>query len=45
MDFETIEDIIAYAVEKEREAAEFYETLSKKEEFSVAKKTFADFAL
>lgn len=45
MDFKTIEDIIAYAVEKEREAAEFYETLSKKEEFSVAKKTFADFAL
>jgi len=45
MDFKTIEDIIAYAVEKEREAAEFYETLSKKEEFSAAKKTFADFAL
>ena len=45
MDFETIEDIIAYAVEKEREAAEFYENLSKNEEFSVAKKTFAEFAV
>jgi rubrerythrin len=45
MDFKTIEDIIAYAVEKEREAAEFYETLSRKEAFSVAKKTFAEFAL
>ena len=45
MDFETIEDIIAYAVEKEREAAEFYENLSKNEEFSVAKQTFAEFAV
>jgi rubrerythrin len=45
MDFKTIEDIIAYAVSKEREAAEFYETLSKNEEFSVAKKTFAEFAI
>jgi len=44
MDFKTMEDIVAYAVEKEREAAEFYETLSKNEEFSVAKKTFAEFA-
>jgi len=45
MDFKNLEDIVAYAVEKEREAAEFYETLSKNEEFSVAKKTFAEFAL
>jgi len=45
MDFKTIDDIIAYAVAKEREAAEFYETLSKHEEFSVAKKTFAEFAI
>jgi len=45
MDFETIEDIITYAVAKEREAAEFYENLSKNEEFSVAKKTFAEFAI
>ena len=45
MDFKTIEDVIAYAVEKEREAAEFYENLSKNEEFSVAKKTFAEFAV
>ena len=44
MDFKTMEDLVAYAVEKEREAAEFYETLSKNEEFSVAKKTFAEFA-
>ena len=44
MDFATIEDIIAYAVEKEKEAAEFYENLSKNEEFSVAKKIFAEFA-
>ena len=45
MDFKKIDDIIAYAVEKEREAAEFYENLSKNEEFSVAKKTFAEFAV
>ena len=45
MDFKTLEDIVTYAVEKEREAAEFYETLSKNEKFSVAKKTFAEFAL
>ena len=45
MDFKTMGDLIAYAVEKEREAAEFYETLSQNETFSVAKQTFAEFAL
>ncbi len=45
MDFKTMGDIVAYAVEKEREAAEFYENLSQNETFSVAKKTFAEFAL
>ncbi len=45
MDFKTMGDIIAYAVEKEREAAEFYETLSRNESFSVAKQIFAEFAI
>ena len=44
MDFKTMGDIIAYAVEKEREAAEFYEMLSKNEEFSVARQIFEEFA-
>jgi rubrerythrin len=45
MDFKTMGDLIAYAVEKEREAAEFYEMLSKNEKFAVAKKIFAEFAV
>jgi rubrerythrin len=46
MHFENLEAIIDFAIEKEREAAEFYETVSKDEEdFSGSKKMFAEFAM
>ena len=46
MHFENIAAIIDFAIEKEREAAEFYESLSKKgEDFSGSKKMFAEFAI
>ena len=46
MNFEDIEAIIDFAIEKEREAAEFYESISKDEEdFSGSKKMFAEFAV
>ena len=44
MSFNSVEEIIAYAVGKEKEAVEFYEGLSQKESFSAAKTTFEDFA-
>ena len=46
MNFEDIEAIIDFAIEKEREAAEFYESISKDEEdFSGSKQMFAEFAV
>jgi rubrerythrin len=46
MHFENIAAVIDFAIEKEREAAEFYDSLSKKEEdFSGSKKMFAEFAI
>ena len=46
MHFENIAAIIDFAIEKEREAAEFYDSLSKTEEdFSGSKKMFAEFAI
>ena len=45
MHFENIEDIIDFAIEKEREAAEFYQKISNDEEdFSGSKKMFEEFA-
>ncbi len=44
MHFETFEEIMDYAVEKEKEAAAFYDDLSKQEAFSGAKEIFQDFA-
>ena len=45
MHFENIEEIIDFAIEKEREAAEFYQKISNDEEdFSGSKKMFAEFA-
>ena len=44
MIFNSFEDIMEYAVNKEKEAAEFYERLSREESFSGAKKTFEEFA-
>ena len=46
MHFENLEAIVDFAIEKEHEAAEFYDNLSKNEEdFSGSKKMFAEFAI
>ena len=46
MNFENLEAIVDFAIEKEREAAEFYDNISKKEEdFSGSRKMFAEFAI
>lgn len=44
MDFTSLEDIINYAIEKEKEAVAFYEEASEQESYSGAKKTFQEFA-
>ena len=44
MYFESIEEVIDYAIEKEKEAVVFYEEISQQEPFTGAKKTFAEFA-
>ncbi len=45
MQFENLEDIVDFAIEKEREAAAFYQHISDNEEdFSGSKKMFAEFA-
>ena len=45
MNFENLEEIIDFAIEKEREAAAFYQKISKDEEdFSGSKQMFAEFA-
>ena len=45
MNFKNIEEITDFAIEKEREAAAFYERISKDEEdFSGSKQMFAEFA-
>jgi len=44
MAFESIQEILDSATEKEREAVAFYTDISKKEIFARTKKTFEDFA-
>ena len=44
MNFESVDEIIRFAIEKEIEAAEFYEECSTQEPFSGAKETFESFA-
>jgi rubrerythrin len=44
MSFQSVEDIVRFAVEKEREAVAFYEDASRQEKYSGAKKLFEDFA-
>ena len=44
MSFGSVEEIIAYAIEKEEEAVAFYTELSQNETFSGAKDAFKDFA-
>jgi len=44
MDFNSIDDILDFAIEKEIEAAEFYEDISEKEGFRDKKEMMRDFA-
>ena len=44
MNFNSVEEIINYAIEKEKEAVQFYEEISQQETFSGARKTFEGFA-
>lgn len=44
MHFQSFEEIISYAVEKEKEAAQFYRDMSRQEPYAGAKKTFEEFA-
>jgi rubrerythrin len=44
MSFESFEEVVLYAIEKEKEAAEFYDEISRQEKFSGAKEMFAGFA-
>ncbi len=44
MEFETFQDIMTYAIEKEKEAASFYEKLSEQETFSGIREVFKEFA-
>ena len=44
MQFENLEAIIDFAIEKEREAVEFYMSLSEEETFSGSKQMFVEYA-
>jgi rubrerythrin len=44
MNFESFEDIIRFAIDKEKEAAAFYEDAAAQEPYAGAKKTFEGFA-
>jgi rubrerythrin len=44
MKFDSLEAIVDFAIEKEKEAFEFYSELAKKEAFSGSKDLFTDFA-
>ncbi len=44
MNFESLVEILKYAIEKEKEAAEFYLAISRQEPFAGAKETFEQFA-
>jgi rubrerythrin len=44
MKFESLDEIVDFAIEKEREASEFYQSISEQESFSGTKKMFAEFS-
>ena len=44
MNFESVDDILAYAIGKEEEAVQFYTDLAGKEKFKAVKETFEGFA-
>ena len=45
MDFKTFEEIMEYAINKEKEAERFYQEASEKESFSGTRDLFREFAL
>ena len=45
MDFKTFEEIMEYAINKEKEAERFYQEASEKESFSGTRELFREFAL
>jgi rubrerythrin len=45
MDFKTFEEIMEYAINKEKEAERFYKEASEKESFSGTRELFKEFAL
>ena len=44
MSFQSTDDILAYAIDKEKEAVAFYTELSQKDNFKSVKETFLNFA-
>lgn len=44
MNFESIEEVLQFAIEKEEEAVEFYTEVARQEPFAGAKETFEEFA-
>ena len=44
MSFDSVEEILEYAIEKEKEAVEFYAGISTQEPFSGTRETFEEFA-
>ena len=44
MDFESFEDLINFAIEKEKDAVSFYKTASSEETYAGAKETFEEFS-
>jgi len=44
MSFGSFEEVVTYAIEKEKEAAAFYDEISSQEKYSGAKEMFAGFA-
>ena len=44
MNFKSIDDVVEFAIEREKEAVEFYEELSKDQQFVAARKSFEEFA-
>lgn len=44
MNFNSVDEIIAYAIEKEKEAVDFYTEISENESLQGVRKTFEDFA-
>jgi rubrerythrin len=44
MKFDSLDQIVDFAIEKEKEAAEFYQSISEQESFSGTKQMFAEFS-